>query len=77
MPELDGFDVVEAMRAHEAWRGIPIVVLTAKELTAEDRARLNGHVERILQKGALSRDDLLRQVRDLVTSALADRRGTA
>jgi CheY-like chemotaxis protein len=51
MPEMDGFQVVEALREREAWRSIPIVVVTAKDLTAEDHLRLNGYVERILQKG--------------------------
>jgi hypothetical protein len=43
---------------------VPIVVITAKELTEDDRLRLNGGVERIVQKG--SRDRFLREVRDLV-----------
>jgi CheY-like chemotaxis protein len=75
MPEMDGFEVVAEMRRHEAWRTIPIVVVTAKELTAEDRQRLNGYVERILQKGAYTRDTLLTEVRDLVAACVARRRG--
>jgi len=75
MPEMDGFEVVTEMRRHEAWRAIPIVVVTAKELTAEDRQRLNGYVERILQKGAYTRDTLLAEVRDLVAACVARRRG--
>jgi hypothetical protein len=39
------------------------VVITAKDLTEEDRRRLNGHVEKILQKGVYSRDELRREVR--------------
>jgi CheY-like chemotaxis protein len=75
MPEMDGFEVVAEVRRHEAWRTIPIVVVTAKELTAEDRQRLNGYVERILQKGAYTRDTLLAEVRDLVAACVARRRG--
>ena len=75
MPEMDGFEVVAEMRRHEAWRAIPIVVVTAKELTAEDRQRLNGYVERILQKGAYTRDALLAEVHDLVAACVARRRG--
>jgi GAF domain-containing protein/CheY-like chemotaxis protein len=75
MPEMDGFEVVAEVRRHEAWRAIPIVVVTAKELTAEDRQRLNGYVERILQKGAYTRDTLLAEVRDLVAACVARRRG--
>jgi PAS domain S-box-containing protein len=66
MPDMDGFEFAEAVRQHEAWHKIPIVVLTAKELTVEDRLRLNGYVEKILQKGAYGRDELLAEVRELV-----------
>src|SRR5262249_4427390 len=56
MPEMDGFEFVAEFRRHEAWRAIPIVVVTAKDLTRDDRERLNGYVQRILQKGAHSRE---------------------
>jgi len=46
MPEMDGFQFVDHVRQHEAWRAIPIVVVTAKDLTAADRLRLNGYVTR-------------------------------
>ena len=68
MPEMDGFAFIEALRHQEAWRSIPIVVITAKDLTPDDHRRLNGYVERILQKGAYSPEELLREVRDLVTA---------
>ncbi len=76
MPEMDGFEFVAELRTHEAWRAIPVVIVTAKELTAEDRRRLNGYVEKILQKGAYTRDALLREVSDLV-AACVSRRKTA
>jgi signal transduction histidine kinase/DNA-binding response OmpR family regulator len=66
MPEMDGFAFLEALRRQEAWREIRVVVITAKDLTPDDRQRLNGYVERILQKGTYSREELLREVRDLV-----------
>jgi hypothetical protein len=59
--------VVE-MQRNEAWRQIPVAVITAKDLTAEDRARLNGTVETTLQKGAYSRDELLVELRNLIAS---------
>jgi PAS domain S-box-containing protein len=74
MPETDGFEFIDEFRRHDAWRGIPIVVVTAKDLSVEDRRRLNGYVERVLQKGALSREALLRDVRDLVAESLARQR---
>jgi CheY-like chemotaxis protein/anti-sigma regulatory factor (Ser/Thr protein kinase) len=69
MPEMDGFDFVAAVRDEPAWRAVPIVVITAKDLSAEDHERLNGYVARVLQKGALSRETLLGQVRDLVAAS--------
>ena len=56
MPELDGFGFVERLRAEPAWRTIPVLVITAKDLTPEERLRLNGWVEQVLQKGAYSRE---------------------
>ena len=44
------------------WRDIPVVVVTAKDLTEEDHRRLNGEVERVLQKDAPTRDEMLREV---------------
>ena len=63
MPEMDGFEFLEALRDGEGPR-VPVVVVTAKELTADDHLRLNGGVERIVQKG--SRDRFLSEIRDLV-----------
>jgi signal transduction histidine kinase/CheY-like chemotaxis protein len=66
MPEMDGFEFVAAVRKKEEWRAIPIVVVTAKDITADDRVRLNGQVKKILQKGALRREDLAREIRALL-----------
>jgi CheY-like chemotaxis protein/anti-sigma regulatory factor (Ser/Thr protein kinase) len=70
MPEMDGFAFLEALRQQEAWRSIPVVVVTAKDLTPEDRQRLNGYVEQILQKGAYSREALLHEIQHLVAACL-------
>jgi CheY-like chemotaxis protein len=74
MPEMDGFQLLEELRKHQEWRDIPVIVVTAKDLTPEDRRRLNGYVEHIVQKGMYKRDELLRQVRDLLVTH-ARRRG--
>ena len=73
---MDGFEFVAEFRTQEAWRGIPIIVITAKDLTPEDHQRLTGYVERILQKGAESREALLHEVRELVAACVTRRRGT-
>jgi hypothetical protein len=77
MPDMDGFEFAEAVRTHETWRKIPIVVLTAKDLTVEDRLRLNGYVEKILQKGTYGRDELLAEVRELVARSACEGRSDA
>lgn len=74
MPEMDGFQFLDEIRKREDWRSIPVIVVTAKELSAEDRQRLNGSVEKILQKGAYSREELIREVRDLVTASISVKR---
>ncbi len=68
MPEMDGFQFINELRQRQIWRAIPVVVVTAKDLTVEERQKLNGYVETILQKGAYSREELLNQVRDLVAA---------
>jgi signal transduction histidine kinase/DNA-binding response OmpR family regulator len=60
MPKMDGFEFLDELRSRPDWRDIPVVVITAKDLTDEDRNRLNGGVERIIQKS--DRDEMLRQL---------------
>ncbi len=67
MPEMDGFEFMDALRQREDGRGIPVVVITTKDLTEEDYRRLNGNVERILQKSAVSCDELVAEVRSFLT----------
>jgi CheY-like chemotaxis protein/nitrogen-specific signal transduction histidine kinase len=68
MPVMDGFEFVMEMRKVEAWRGIPIVVVTAKDITDDDRQRLNGDVVGLIQKGGLDRESLLAQLREQIAS---------
>ncbi len=74
MPEMDGFEFVAELRRHEAWRAIPVVVITARDLSRDDHERLNGYVQKILQKGEHGRDQLLAEVRELVATSVARRR---
>ncbi len=71
MPEMDGFEFADRVRQRPEWRFIPIVVMTAKDLTANERRRLSGSVETILHKTGDSRAALLKQVRDLVANCAA------
>jgi CheY-like chemotaxis protein len=60
MPKMDGFEFLDELRGRPDWQDIPVVIITAKDLTEEDRNRLNGGVERIIQKS--DRDEMLRQL---------------
>ena len=66
MPEMDGFEFLRELRAMEGGYAIPVVVVTAKTLTQEDRVRLNDYVTTVLQKDAYARDDLVEEVAKLV-----------
>ncbi|MCZ6754525.1 MAG: GAF domain-containing protein [Gemmatimonadetes bacterium] len=66
MPEMDGFEFLEAMRARDAWRHVPVVVITAKDLTDDDRRRLNGGVDRIVEKGGQVFEKLVEELREIV-----------
>jgi signal transduction histidine kinase/DNA-binding response OmpR family regulator len=62
MPEMDGFEFLAQMRQRPEWHDIPVLVVTAKDLSAEERKRLNGDVERVMQKNASELSDLLREL---------------
>ncbi len=64
MPDIDGFKIIDALKADENTRHIPIIVLTAKELTVQERERLNGQIESLLQKGSFMDEDLLQSIVD-------------
>ncbi|MEL6138541.1 MAG: response regulator [Cyanobacteria bacterium J06628_6] len=66
MPEMDGFEFLQRLKQRSEWRSIPVIVLTAKDLTREDRQRLQGQIEQIHQKGAYSRQALLDEIQDLI-----------
>jgi CheY-like chemotaxis protein len=51
MPEMDGFEFLARLRKNKAWQGIPVIVVTAKTLTAADHKRLKGSVEMLVEKG--------------------------
>jgi CheY-like chemotaxis protein len=72
MPEMDGFEFLEEKRRKPEWREIPVVVVTARELTDEDRRRLDGGVERIVQK--TDRDEMLHEVRSVLAKCVEKQR---
>ncbi|RMD64323.1 MAG: response regulator, partial [Alphaproteobacteria bacterium] len=62
MPELDGFGVLDTMRAREGWRDLPVLVVTARELNADDHCRLNGGLESLGACGGYGFGSLIRAV---------------
>ena len=66
MPELDGFGFLEQLRERPGLDDVPVVVMTAKDLTDDDRARLNGGVERILEKGSDLRQEIVLGIRQTI-----------
>lgn len=66
MPELDGFAVMDALQTQQDTADIPIIVATAKELTAAEKERMRGHIQSLMQKGTFSSDELIDEVRALL-----------
>ena len=72
MPEVSGFDVVEALRSDRTTSKTPIMVLTAKDLTEADKLQLNGRVSSILQRGTTGASDLLSMLRQAIGDEAAE-----
>jgi signal transduction histidine kinase/DNA-binding response OmpR family regulator len=70
MPVMDGFEFLSILATQPQLAGIPVIVVTAKDLTPADRAVLNGSVQDVIQKGAMNRDKLLRDVCALVAKTV-------
>ena len=66
MPEVDGFAVLDALKQNKDTASIPVIVVTAKELTPEEKIRLKGRIHSLMQKGEFLNDDLLDEVRALI-----------
>ena len=66
MPEMDGFEFLERIKANPAWSDVRVVVLTAMDLTSDQRARLGTRVERIVQKGTVPTAALLAEIAERV-----------
>jgi adenylate cyclase len=75
MPEMDGFEFLDELRRSggAGGSGVPVVVLTGKDLTEEDRRRLNGGVARVVQKRDRGPEAVLADVRELIAGRPASR----
>jgi CheY-like chemotaxis protein len=66
MPEMDGFEFISRLRENEAWHSLPVVVLTAKDITPDDHLRLQGNVRKVFRKASFSRDELVEEIRAVI-----------
>ena len=66
MPEVDGFAVLDILRSKPETANIPVIVATAKELTVDEKARLQGQIQSLMQKGDFLNDEFLEEVRLLI-----------
>ncbi len=71
MPEMDGFELVHRLKQHQKWHSIPVIILTAKTITAKDRQKLNGGVSKIFEKGSYQRSVLLDEVTNLLDEVIS------
>ena len=62
MPGMDGFAVLEALKDDEELSSVPVIVITAKELTAAERQRLSGRIDKLMQKGSFTDEELLEEI---------------
>ena len=74
---MDGFEFVAHLRQLPQNRNIPIVVLTAKEVSVEERRKLNGQVFKIVQKGSVKIEDLLADLGQLITQRIRESSGNS
>ena len=67
MPEVSGFDVIEYLRTGEGAKDIPLIVLTQRDLTEEEIDELNGKIQGIVNKGVLTKEDLLKEIKETIS----------
>jgi signal transduction histidine kinase/CheY-like chemotaxis protein len=70
MPEMNGHQFVAELHKHPEWRSIPIIVVTARDISTEERIALDGYVEKVLPKHALNEDSLLTEIQDLIAACV-------
>jgi CheY-like chemotaxis protein len=68
MPEMNGFEFITHLRGDEKWCAVPVVVLTASNLTAEEHAQLNPHVETVFKKESYNAEELILHLHQLISS---------
>jgi signal transduction histidine kinase/DNA-binding response OmpR family regulator len=77
MPKMNGYQFVAELHKHEEWKSIPVIVITASDVSIEDRVRLDGYVEKVVSKRGFSQDGLLAEIRDLISACVQPKQGPA
>ncbi len=72
MPEMSGFEVVDVLRKDERTKDIPIIVLTAKEITREDREILDGHIKKLMTKANFDKKTLIMEIKKCLAKHVED-----
>jgi CheY-like chemotaxis protein len=70
MPKMNGYQFVAELHKRDEWRSIPIIVVTAKDMSTEERIALDGYVEKVLPKHALTEEALLTEIQDLIAACV-------
>ena len=73
MPGMNGFEVLDRLAQSPVTREMPIIIFTMKQLTAEEKQRLNGRIAQLAQKGTLSQKDVAAMVKDALRRTLGER----
>jgi CheY-like chemotaxis protein len=68
MPDIDGFELIEKLKKDRQFEDLPIIVITAKELSQQEKERLQGQIKMLLEKGSFMDDDLLVGIKGLLGS---------
>ncbi|BAQ66123.1 response regulator [Geminocystis sp. NIES-3709] len=69
MPKIDGFQFVSLLRQNPDWAKIPVIIISAKDISEKERQQLNSYVEDIIKKGAYDRQSLLKEIHHLIEQA--------
>lgn len=70
MPKIDGFEFINLLRQNLEWTKIPVIIITAKDLSEQERKNLNHYAQDIIKKGAYDRQRLLQEIHSLIEKAL-------
>jgi CheY-like chemotaxis protein len=70
MPEMDGFEMLQAMREREDWKSVPVIVVTAKDLRKEELETIKSQADQVILKGALRRQNLVGAIQEMIAERL-------